>query len=161
MPRRRYKPEEIVAKLRQVDVLVSQGQNMADAIRQIGVSEVACETSCSTERSSTPYENLRSSSRAGAVTTTLSGLMPRSATNHQHQRSLCPRSPRGRLRYVTGSADHAGAAASSQLTFDLGHSMKADHCLWGTFSSSRRQIRSTRLSLTIQPVCSSNPAILR
>jgi NADPH-dependent ferric siderophore reductase len=40
MPRRRYKPEEIVAKLRQVDVLVSQGQNMADAIRQIGVSEV-------------------------------------------------------------------------------------------------------------------------
>src|SRR5262249_2685772 len=35
-----YKPEEIVAKLRQVDVLVSQGQNMVDAIRQIGVSEV-------------------------------------------------------------------------------------------------------------------------
>ena len=26
MPRRRFKPEEIVAKLRQVDVLVSQGQ---------------------------------------------------------------------------------------------------------------------------------------
>ena len=40
MPRRRYKAEEIVAKLRQVDVLVSQGQSMADAIRQIGVSEV-------------------------------------------------------------------------------------------------------------------------
>ena len=40
MPRRRFKPEEIVAKLRQVDVLVSQGQNMADAICQIGVSEV-------------------------------------------------------------------------------------------------------------------------
>ena len=40
MPRRRFKPEEIVANLRQVDVLVSQGQNMAEAIRQIGVSEV-------------------------------------------------------------------------------------------------------------------------
>ena len=40
MPKRRYKPEEIVAKLRQVDVLVSQGASMADAIRQIGVSEV-------------------------------------------------------------------------------------------------------------------------
>jgi hypothetical protein len=26
MPRKRHKPEEIVAKLRQVDVLVSQGQ---------------------------------------------------------------------------------------------------------------------------------------
>ena len=41
MPKKRYTPEEIVAKLRQVDVLVSQGQNVADAIRQIGVSEVA------------------------------------------------------------------------------------------------------------------------
>ena len=40
MPRKPYRPEEIVAKLRQVDVLVSQGQNQADAIRQIGVSEV-------------------------------------------------------------------------------------------------------------------------
>jgi len=40
MPRKHHKPEEIVAKLRQVDVLVSQGQTIADAIRQIGVSEV-------------------------------------------------------------------------------------------------------------------------
>ena len=40
MPRKRYKPEEIVGKLRQVDVLVSQGANTADAIRQIGMSEV-------------------------------------------------------------------------------------------------------------------------
>ena len=40
MPRKRHKAEEIVAKLRQVDVLVSQGQSVADAIRQIGVTEV-------------------------------------------------------------------------------------------------------------------------
>ncbi len=40
MPRKRYKPEETVAKLRRVDVLVSQGTSVADAIRQIGVSEV-------------------------------------------------------------------------------------------------------------------------
>jgi hypothetical protein len=33
-------PEEIVAKLRQVDVLVSQGQSVADAVRAIGVTEV-------------------------------------------------------------------------------------------------------------------------
>src|ERR1700747_727996 len=39
MARKRYKPEEIVAKLRQVDVLVSQGHAMGYAIRQIGVSE--------------------------------------------------------------------------------------------------------------------------
>jgi putative transposase len=40
MPRRNYKPEEIIAKLRQVDVLTSQGQSVADAIRSVGVSEV-------------------------------------------------------------------------------------------------------------------------
>jgi putative transposase len=34
MARKRYKPEEIVAKLRQVDVLASQGQGMTEAIRQ-------------------------------------------------------------------------------------------------------------------------------
>ena len=40
MPRKRHTPEEIVAKLRQVDVLVSQGVAVADAVRQIGVTEV-------------------------------------------------------------------------------------------------------------------------
>ena len=40
MSRKRHRPEEIVTKLRQVDVLVSQGQGIVDAIRQIGVSEV-------------------------------------------------------------------------------------------------------------------------
>jgi transposase len=40
MATRIYKPEELVAKLGQVDVLVSQGQSIADAVRQIGVSEV-------------------------------------------------------------------------------------------------------------------------
>ena len=40
MPRKIYKPEEIVAKLRQVEVLTSQGQSAAEAIRSIGVSEV-------------------------------------------------------------------------------------------------------------------------
>ena len=40
MPKKRHKPEEIVAKLRQVDVLTSQGSSVADAIRQIGVTEI-------------------------------------------------------------------------------------------------------------------------
>ena len=37
---KKHKPEEIVAKLRQVDVLTAQGMPMADAIRSIGVTEV-------------------------------------------------------------------------------------------------------------------------
>ena len=40
MPRKRHKPEEIVAKLRQVDVVTAQGTALAEAIRSIGVSEV-------------------------------------------------------------------------------------------------------------------------
>jgi putative transposase len=40
MGRKRHKPEEIVIKLRQVDVLTSQGQSVAEAIRSIGVTEV-------------------------------------------------------------------------------------------------------------------------
>ena len=37
---KRHRPEEIVTKLRQVDVLVSQGSSVADAVRGIGVTEV-------------------------------------------------------------------------------------------------------------------------
>ena len=40
MSKRSYKPEKIAAKLRQVNVVHSQGSTIADAIRQIGVSEV-------------------------------------------------------------------------------------------------------------------------
>ena len=38
MPRRKHKPEEIVAKLRQVDVLLSQGRPVAEAIHTISVT---------------------------------------------------------------------------------------------------------------------------
>ena len=40
MASKKHRPEETVAKLRQVDVLVSQGQSVAEAIRAIGVTEV-------------------------------------------------------------------------------------------------------------------------
>jgi predicted RNase H-like nuclease len=41
MPWKRHNPAEIVAKLRQVDVMLVQGQSVADAVRAIGVAEVA------------------------------------------------------------------------------------------------------------------------
>lgn len=40
MANKRHKPEEIVSKLRQVDVLRGQGLTTADAIRQIGVTQL-------------------------------------------------------------------------------------------------------------------------
>ena len=40
MARKRHTAEEIVAKIRQVDVLMSQGRPVADAVRTIVVTEV-------------------------------------------------------------------------------------------------------------------------
>jgi len=39
MPRKVHGPEEIVAKLRQVEMLMTQGKSTADAVRAIGVTE--------------------------------------------------------------------------------------------------------------------------
>ena len=39
MGTKRHKPEEIVAKLRQVEIVTSQGKSIAEAARSIGVSE--------------------------------------------------------------------------------------------------------------------------
>lgn len=39
MPKKRYSPEEIVARLRQVDVLVGQGKPIGEAVKAIGVTE--------------------------------------------------------------------------------------------------------------------------
>jgi len=38
MSQKKHKPEEIVAKLRQVDVLVSQGRSVLEAVRAISVT---------------------------------------------------------------------------------------------------------------------------
>ena len=39
MANKRHKPEEIVQKLRQVDVLVGQGVQRVDAIREVRITE--------------------------------------------------------------------------------------------------------------------------
>ena len=39
MARKRFKPEEIVAKLRQMEVLQGRGSTVVDANRQIGLTE--------------------------------------------------------------------------------------------------------------------------
>ena len=39
MARKRHKPEEIVSKLRRVDVLSGQGESIAEAVKTIAVTE--------------------------------------------------------------------------------------------------------------------------
>jgi hypothetical protein len=94
MWRKRHTAEEIVAKLRQVEVLTAQGRTVAEAIRSIGVTEVSSATSCSTARSSIRSRKPRSSSRAGASTTTPFDHTPHWATSRPH-----PRFSYGRLRF--------------------------------------------------------------
>ncbi len=60
MSKRRHTAGEIVAKLRQVDVLTAQGQTFAEAIRSIGVTEVSSGMSFSMARSSTRSRRPRS-----------------------------------------------------------------------------------------------------
>ena len=46
MGKKRHTAEEIVAKLRQVDVLTAQGRPVAEAVRSISVTEVSCGMNC-------------------------------------------------------------------------------------------------------------------
>ena len=41
MPRKRYHAEEIIPKLRETEVLLSQGKSVSEACRQIGVTDTA------------------------------------------------------------------------------------------------------------------------
>jgi putative transposase len=40
MPRKSYRPEEIIAELREADVLLGQGKRVAEVVKALGVSEV-------------------------------------------------------------------------------------------------------------------------
>ena len=59
MAGKHHKPEEIVAKLRQVEVLAAQGKTVAEGARAIGVTEATYGTSCWRRRCSTPWPKPR------------------------------------------------------------------------------------------------------
>ena len=39
-PKKRYRPEEIIGKLREADVLISQGKKVVEVIKALGVTDV-------------------------------------------------------------------------------------------------------------------------
>ena len=41
MPKKRYRPEEIISKLREADVLISQGKKVVEVIKVLGVTDVS------------------------------------------------------------------------------------------------------------------------
>ena len=40
MPKKRYRPEDILSKLREADIIISQGKTVAETIRVLGISDV-------------------------------------------------------------------------------------------------------------------------
>ena len=40
MPKKTYRPEEIIAKLRQAEVLLGQGKKMREVVKTLGIHEV-------------------------------------------------------------------------------------------------------------------------
>ena len=40
MPQKRYRPEEIIAKLRQADVLLGEGKKVPEVVKALGIYEV-------------------------------------------------------------------------------------------------------------------------
>ena len=129
MLRKRHKPEEIVAKLRQVDVLVSQGQSVVDAVRLIGVTEVASGRVAGwgdlplTPRGADHHRELATSLQRRAPPC-LAGLPATSAGGVR----ASPRRMAG-CAHPTGSAGQApgGAKTNPELTFNPDHPMGADH----------------------------------
>src|SRR5215207_4845590 len=131
MPRKRHKPEEIVAKLRQVDVLGAQGTPVADAVRSIGVTEVASGRASQwgdlllSAGSADRHRELEMSLQQCAPAC-LPGLPPAGSGG-----------VRARLRrlagcaHPTGSAGQAlgGARANPELTFNPDHQLGADQSL--------------------------------
>ena len=111
MSSKRHTPEQIVAKLRQVDVLTSQGSTVADAVRQIGVTEVD------------HHRELATALQCGAP----SRLTRLSATGSRGVRSSARRVAGGASWIRFSGHAQAGATTSPQLTFALDHQMGADH----------------------------------
>src|SRR5215207_7075000 len=109
MRQKRHTPEEIISKLRQVDVLVAQGTPVVDAIRSIGVTEVGHHRELATALQYSPAACLPELPAAG------SGGIRASL-----RRPAGPATPAG----PAGQA-LASATTNLELTFNPDHPMEA------------------------------------
>src|SRR5918993_1110144 len=122
MSKKRHKPEEIVSKLRQVDVLVSQGQSVADAVRSIGVTEVA-------QGRTARWRDLLQSARGSDRDRELAeALQHQAASCLSGLPTACPGGGRSRHGGLAHQANASGAKANAQLTFTPDHPVGADQC---------------------------------
>ena len=117
MGTKRHEPEEVVAQLRQVDVLVSQGRSVADAIRSIGVTEV------STGRTPGRRDRLPTEGGADRDRELETSLQLSPATCLAGLQAAGPRAVRASLRRLAGCAHPTSSAGQAT------HRAKADRAL--------------------------------
>src|SRR5829696_1073005 len=128
MASKRHTPEQIVAKLRQVDVLTSQGTSVADAIRSIGVTEVTYRRTAGRgdllrpARGRDHHRELAQALQCG----TPARLSEISATRARGVPSSARRVAAGASWISFSGHAPASPQTSSQLTFALDHQMGDD-----------------------------------
>ena len=94
MARKRLAAEQIVTKLRQIEVLQAQGKTIAVACKEAGTTEQSSGMNASMARSSTVSRKPKWSSRNGASTTTPNAHIHRWVTDHlRHSQSRQNPSP--------------------------------------------------------------------
>ena len=97
MARKRYTAEEIIGQLRTIEIELGKGLAVIEACRTLGITEQSCGISCWMGNSSIRGTKPKSSSSAGAVSTTRSARIVRWGIGHPPQspapsrRSACRR----------------------------------------------------------------------
>ena len=84
MARKRLAAEQIVTKLRQIEVLQAQGKTIAVACKESGTTEQSSGTNASMAKSSTVSRKPKWSLRNGGITTTPNVRTHHSAIGRQH-----------------------------------------------------------------------------
>ena len=148
MASKRHTPEQIVAKLRQVDVLTSQGTSVADAIRSIGVTEVTYRRTAGRgdllqpARGRDHHRELAQALQCG----TPARLSEISATRARGVPSSARRVAGGASWISFSGHAPASPQTSSQLTFTPDHQLGADH---HTMAGGAPKTRSRLISIVV------------
>ena len=156
MSRKRHKPEEVVAKLRQVDGLTAQGTPVADAVRSIGITEVA-------ERRTAEWRDFLHAAGGQSCDRELAtALQQHAASCFSGLPAAGPGGVRARLRSLAGRAHPTSSAgqaargekANAELTSNPDHPMGADH-----FSIRARTRRTSALCASSRASASGPPQV--
>jgi hypothetical protein len=116
MARKRHTAEEIVAKLRQVDVLPAQGRPVAEAVRSIGVTEVTYYRWRSEYGGLKGDQIKRLKERSRPAISTVLATRPETRSSSQRRALAIPSTNRARVSERIGRAASTGAPSGPMIS---------------------------------------------